>query len=204
MAFSDMNDVEQELGEEKPPDGNGNRTFLIIAGTLGGIMVLALLCIAGLALYRYLPGQRAAQELASTQAAQDTAVAISASQTVAVPTATQTQRPTFTPTNTVLPTQTNTPVIVLVPTKSPTLDIAVATRNALLTQTAVHAFATITSGAPQATTTGLPAGTASPKPTATALPGTGFADEFGAPGLIAMGFVLLVVIFIARKLRTAT
>ena len=65
MAFSDMNDVEQELGEEKPPkrngNGNGNRTFLIIAGTLGGIMVLALLCIAGLALYRYIPAQRAAQ-----------------------------------------------------------------------------------------------------------------------------------------------
>src|SRR5512135_3686826 len=110
MAFSDMNDVEQELGEEKPPDNNGNRTFLIIAGTLGGIMVLALICIAGLAIYRYLPGQRAAQELASTQNAQKTEVAISASLTVVIPTATNTQRPTFTPTNTLVPTQTNTPV----------------------------------------------------------------------------------------------
>jgi hypothetical protein len=63
MAFSDMNDIENELGEERPPNGNGNRTFVIIAGILGGVMVLALLCIAALALLRYLPGQRAAQEL---------------------------------------------------------------------------------------------------------------------------------------------
>jgi len=203
MAFSDMNDVEQELGEEKPPDNNGNRTFLIIAGTLGGIMVLALLCIAGLALYRYLPGQRASQELASTQAAQDTAVAVSASQTVSVPTATETKRPTFTPTNT--PAPSNTPVIVLVPTKSPTLEVAVATRDALLTQTAVHAFATITSAQPQATApqATAPQATATRRPTVTALPGTGIADELGTPGLLAVGFVLVVLIFIVRKLRTA-
>ena len=81
MAFTDMNDVEQELGEEKPPKRNGNRTFIIIAGTLGGIIILALLCIAGLALFRYLPNQRAAQNAEATKAAQDTAVALSASQT---------------------------------------------------------------------------------------------------------------------------
>jgi hypothetical protein len=202
MAFSDMNDVEQELGEEKPPENNGNRTFFIVAGTLAGIMVLALLCIGAVALYRYLPGQRAAQELASTQAAQDTAVAISANLTASVPTVTSTKRPTFTPTNT--PAPTNTPVIVLVPTKSPTLEMAVATRDALLTQTAVHAFVTVTSGAPQATSSGVPQATTSPKPTVTALPGTGFADEIGAPGLIAVGFLLVVVMFIVRKLRTAT
>jgi hypothetical protein len=194
MAFSDMNDVEQELGEEKPPNGNGNRTFLIIAGTLGGIMVLALLCIAGLALSRYLPGQRAAQELSSTQAAQDTAVAISAELTASVPTATATRQPTFTPTNT--PAPTNTPVIMLVPTKSPTPDIAVATRDALLTQTAEHMMVTVTSAATQATV--------SPRPTTTALPGTGIAEELGTPGLIAVAFVLVAIMFIMRKLRTAS
>jgi type II secretory pathway pseudopilin PulG len=199
MAFSDMNDVEQELGDELPPNGNGNRTFLIIAGTLGGIMVLALLCIAGLALFRYLPGQRAAQELASTQAAQDTAVALSAQQTASVPTATATRQPTFTPTNTQAPT--NTPVIVIVPTKSPTLDIAVVTRDALLTQTAIHSFVTVTPGATQPETTQP---VSSPRPTSTALPGTGIADELGIPGLISVAFVLIVVMFLVRKLRTAT
>jgi hypothetical protein len=207
MAFTDMNDIENELGEEKPPERNGNRTFLIIAGTLGGIMVLALLCIAGLALYRYLPSQQAAQVAKATQAAQDTVVALSASQTAALPTATATRRPTSTPTNT--PKPTNTPVVVIVPTKSPTMDVAVATRNALLTQTAVHSMATLTSAAPSSTTP-INATSVSPQPTSTlpratstALPGTGIADELGTPGLVAAAFALVLVIFIVRKLRTA-
>ena len=94
MAFTDMNDVEQELGEEKPPDRNGNRNFMIIAGILGGIMVLALLCIAGLALFRYLPGQRAAQDANATNEAQATAVALAASQTAMAPLPTRTMPPT--------------------------------------------------------------------------------------------------------------
>jgi hypothetical protein len=189
MAFTDMNDVEQELGEEKPPERNGNRTFLIIAGTLGGIMVLALLCIAGLALFRYLPSQRSAQNVNATNAAQATAIAFAASQTASAPTATATRRPTFTPTNTQPPT--NTPVIVLAPTKSPTVDIAIATRNALLTQiAATHAVSTQASPTP-------------PRPTTTALPGTGIADELGTTGLITAAFVLVVIIFLMRRLRTA-
>ena len=246
MAFSDMNDVEQELGEEKPPkrngNGNGNRTFLIIAGTLGGIMVLALLCIAGLALYRYIPAQRAAQNTTATQSAQDTAVAFASSQTAAVPTATATKRPTNTPTNT--PTATKTRVVVIAPTKSPTLDPAIATRDASLTQTAVHTpgsqtataevVATLTAtpqatatrtATPQATETATPQATATQtatvqstavptattipigtpsRPTATALPGTGIADELGLPGLITAAFVLVMVVFLMRRLRTAS
>jgi hypothetical protein len=202
MAFSDMNDVEQELGEEKPPEKNGNRTFLIIAGTLGGIMVLALLCIAGLALYRYLPSQQAAVDQNATKAAQDTAAALSVSATASVPTFTATRRPTFTPTNTAAPT--NTPVLVIVPTKSPTIDMAIATQYYLLTQTAVHSLVTITSSAPPSATTPHPTLATSPHPTSTALPGTGIADELGAPGLLAVAFVLIVVIFIVRGLRTAS
>jgi hypothetical protein len=200
MAFSDMNDVEQELGEEKPPERNGNRTFLIIAGTLGGIMVLALLCIAGLALYRYLPGQQAVvnqnatKAVQDTAAAQDTAVALSISETASVPTLTATRQPTYTPTNTQAPTK--TPVLVIVPTKSPTLDMALVTQHALLTQTAQYAFATVTSGAPTSAAT--------PHPTTTALPSTGIADELGTPRLLAIAFILIVVIFVVRGLRTAS
>jgi hypothetical protein len=190
MAFTDMNDVEQELGEEKPPERNGNRTFLIIAGTLGGIMVLALLCIAGLALLRLLPNQRSAQSANATNAAQATAIAIAASQTASAPTATATKRPTLIPTNTQAPT--NTPVIVLAPTKSPTLDIAVATRNALLTQAAVTRTSVIQASATP------------PRPTSTGLPVTGIADELGTPGLIMAAFVLVVIIFLMRRLRTAS
>jgi hypothetical protein len=189
MAFSDMNDVEQELGEEKPPEGNGNRTFLIIAGVLGGIMVVALLSILGVALIRNISNQRAAQSLNATKAAQDTALAIAAHQTASVPTATATRLPTFTPTKTLTPTR--TPVIVLAPSKSPTVDLAVTTRNALLTQAAVQTSMTKPSPTP-------------PKPSTTALPRTGIADELGTPGLIVAAFVLIVIIFIMRRLRTAS
>jgi hypothetical protein len=196
MAFTDMNDVEQELGEEKPPERNGNRNFLIIVGVLGGIMVLALLCIAGLALFRYLPGQRSAQIVNATNEAQATAIAFAASQTASAPLAsaplaTATNRPTAVPTNTKAPT--NTPVIVLGPTKSPTIDIALATRNALLTQTAQASIATL-----------QPTSAAVNQPTTTVLPVTGIADELGTPGLIAAAFVLVVIIFLMRRLRTAS
>lgn len=192
MAFTDMNDVEQELGDEAPPEKNGNRTFLIIAGILGGIMVLALLCIAALALFRYLPGQRADQSANSTNIAQATAMSVAASETASAPIvlpATATLRPTAIPTNTQRPT--NTPVIVVAPTKSPTIDIALATRNALLTEAAAAESPT----PPQPTTS---------SPTTTALPETGIADELGTPGLLAAGFVLVVIIFLMRRLRTAS
>ena len=191
MAFTDMNDVEHELGEEKPPNGNGNRNFLIIAGVLGGIMVLALLCIAALALFKFLPGQQSAQDVNATNEAQATTVVLSASQTASVPKFTATSQPTVVPTNTRAPT--NTPVIVLGPTKTPTVDMAVATRNALLT-------AVVQTSVP----TTQPTSQITSQPTKTALPVTGLADELGAPGLIATAFVLVVIIFLMRRLRTAS
>ena len=38
-------------------------------------------------------------------------------------------------------------------------------------------------------------------PTSTALPKTGIGDEFGAPGLVIAGMMLIAVIFLARRLR---
>jgi hydrogenase maturation factor HypF (carbamoyltransferase family) len=202
MAFSDMNDVEQELGEEKPPASNGNRTFLIIAGVLGGIMVVALLSILGVALIRNISNQRAAQSLNATKAAQNTAIAVSAKQTATIPTVTATRVPTFTPTNTLAPT--HTPVIVLAPSKSPTVDLAIATRNALLTQAAVQTLVTKPSVTPPKSTSVMNASATPPKPTSTALPRTGIADELGTPGYIVAAFVLVAIIFIMRRLRTAS
>jgi hypothetical protein len=190
MAFTDMNDVEHELGEEKPPNGNGNRNFLIIAGVLGGIMVLALLCIAALALLKFLPGQQSALNANATNEAQATTIVLNASQTASVPTFTATNLPTLVPTNTRVPT--NTPVIVLGPTKTPTVDMAVATRNALLTAVAQTSVPTT-----------QPTSQLTSQPTKTALPVTGLADELGTPGLIAAAFVLVVIIFLMRRLRTA-
>jgi hypothetical protein len=199
MAFTDMNDVEEELGEEAPPEKNGNRTFLIVAGILGGIMVLALLCIAALALFRFLPGQQADQNANATNIAQATEMALAASQTAIAPSPTSTLRPTALPTNTPMPT--NTPVIVLGPTKTPTIDIALATRNALLTQAA--STVSVTSATPSAVSV-TSATPPSAKPTSTTLPETGIAEELGTTGLIAAAFVLVVIIFLMRRLRTAS
>jgi LPXTG-motif cell wall-anchored protein len=40
-------------------------------------------------------------------------------------------------------------------------------------------------------------------PTSTLLPKSGFADEVGAPSLLGLAVLLVVVIFLARRLRTA-
>jgi hypothetical protein len=40
-------------------------------------------------------------------------------------------------------------------------------------------------------------------PTSTALPDSGFADDVGLPGLIGLAAVLVVVVFLARRLRSA-
>ena len=107
-------------------------------------------------------------------------------------TPTITASPEPTNTNTPVPTNTSTPV--LAPTNTPEEadgefdPEATETVAALLTQQAAAA------GGDGAT----------PVPTATALPDTGFADEFGVPGLILIAGVLLVIIILSRRLRTTT
>jgi LPXTG-motif cell wall-anchored protein len=40
-------------------------------------------------------------------------------------------------------------------------------------------------------------------PTASGLPQTGFAEDVGVPGLVGLSLALIVVIFLARRLRTS-
>lgn len=158
-----------------PPEESSNRTFLVAAGILGGIVLLSIACLAGYALL-ILPSQRAGQEQAATaQAVQNQQVAQALTATAAAlsfPTATATPLPTRTP-------------VIAQPTVSNTStpDPATATVAAALTQAA------------QAQLTHLP--------TSTALPATGIADEYGAPGLVIAGMALIAVIFLARRLRAA-
>jgi hypothetical protein len=172
-----MYEPDQTNLDAQPPEESSNRTFLIAAGILGGIVLLSIACLAGYALL-ILPGQRTAQQqAANAQATQNaqvqqalTATALAAS----LPTATATTAPT------------NTPVIAQASmtstSSSPnTPDPATATVGAALTQ-AANAQKTIV-------------------PTSTALPGTGIADEYGVPGLVIVGMAFIVVIFLARRLR---
>jgi hypothetical protein len=168
--------------EETPPEESSNRTFLIAAGILGGIVLLSIACLAGYALV-ILPQKQAAQTgEQSAQATQNaqinealtaTGVAFDLSQT---PQATETLLPTDTPV-VAQPTATNTPEFTLTP------DPATATVAAGLTQ--------------------LAASTATIVVTSTALPTSGFADEVGLPGLVIAAMVLVIVIFLARRLRAS-
>ena len=173
-----------------------NRTFLVVAGILGGILLIALLAIAGYALV-ILPGRDTGQQ---TQVAEinatNTAIAEGAQLTALVmrgtitPTFTATLPPA-TETLTPGPTNTATATPVLAPTNTPeptvegTQDPGTATVAALLTQQAEE-------------------GEETPIPTATALPETGFADDFGVPGLLLVAGVLMVVIILSRRLRVSS
>jgi len=182
--FSDLefeDDAEKFDDEETPEGGNDNRTFWLIAGILGGILVLALVCMVVYAMV-ILPGRRDAQR--ATVNAQNTSVAMAAEMTAQAeawtltPSVTNTRSPvTATPSPTPLLAETNTPIA-----PGGTVDPRTATVSALLTQQA---------------------GGLTTTPTVTQLPDGGFADDVGLPGMVALAAALVVVIFLARRLRTA-
>jgi LPXTG-motif cell wall-anchored protein len=183
MAYEDTN---MDLGPEEPdegvppPEDSGNRTFFIVAGIIGGIMLLALICLALYALV-LAPRQRSQQAAqVATVNAQNTQVAMAAEKTALAGKWTAT--PTVTP---VMPTATTTPTPVVAPTQagSPTVD-RTATVAALLTEAA--------------------AGKLTATSTASGLPDTGFAEDVGLPILVGLAFVLIVIIFLARRLRATS
>jgi len=175
-----MNEGEELNYDTAPPEESSNRTFLIAAGILGGIVLLSIACLAGYALL-ILPGQRAASSAANdaqaTTNAQIQSALTSTMQAQLLPTATL----TFTP----------------VPTN--VLAQATATSQSFITNTPDPATATIAVALTQAQAAQL---TVVVQPTASAVPGTGIADEYGLPGLIAMGLAFMIVILLARRLRS--
>jgi hypothetical protein len=187
LEFEDL-DSEETIATSR----GSNRTFLVVAGILGGILLIALLAIAGYAVV-ILPGRDTGQQTqVAAINATNTAVAEEARLTVIVMRGSIT--PTFTATlppatETLTPVPTNTATPVLAPTNTPeptsegTVDPATETVAALLTQQA---------------------GEETPIPTATALPDTGFADDFGVPGLLLVAGVLMVVIILSRRLRVSS
>jgi hypothetical protein len=171
-------DDETIYEEETLPEETSNRTFLIAAGILGGLVLLALLCGVGYILFTRSANQQAdatALQQATNQAA---TIQVGLTSTAVVQALTQTAAVT----NTVPPT--NTPVIAQATnTSSPTPDPATATVAAAFTQIAISTGTVIA--------------------TSTALPNTGFADDIGASGLLMLAIALVVVIFLVRRLRAA-
>jgi hypothetical protein len=171
-------DENPDFDDEIPPEESSNRTFLIVAGILGGLVLLGLLCVAGYLIFSRSANQQAdavALQQATDQAA---TIQVGLTQTAVIQAITQTAAVT----NTVPPT--NTPVIAqATATAVPTENPATATVAAAFTQIAISTQTVIA--------------------TSTALPNTGFADDIGAPGLLFMSIALVVVIFLVRRLRAS-
>ena len=181
MNDFDLEDV--ELEDEPEPEESSNRTFLLVAGILGGVLILSLVLVAVYAMV-FLPRNRDAQSTQEAEIyAQNTEVAMWSAMTAEAQAWTAT--PSATPTRAPI---TATPV--LAPTNTPVMDLDAASEDprtatvaALLTQQAKNLTLT---------------------PVSTALPDTGFIDNAGVPGLVALAASLVLVIFLARRLRTGS
>jgi len=171
-----FNDDNTNYDDANPPEESNNRTFLLIAGGLGLLVLVALVCLVGYLFLNNNSQQQAEQTAIAQQTLQQATIEAGLTQMAEDQALTQTAGVTFT----VPPT--NTPVIAeATETLSPTPDPATMTVAAAFTQIAVSTQTVIA--------------------TSTALPNTGFADDIGAPGLIAMALALVVVIFLVRRLR---
>jgi len=187
MDDFDFDDLDIE--DTPPPAEASNRTFLLVAGILGAILILSLILMAVYAMV-VVPNRRAAQNTQVAEInAQNTEVALASALTAEA----QSWTATPTITNTPLPitaTATSTPVIA--PTDTPAAAIAQdEEREAQLTSTMAALFTQQASNLLTVT------------PITTELPETGFADDVGIPGLITLAAALIIIIFLTRRLRTA-
>lgn len=159
-----------------PPEESNNRTFMIAAGILIGVIVLVVACLGGFLVVRN-SGQKqsaAATNAEATRVAEQINAALTSTfQAMIIPTQTIPS-----PTSVLAPPS-ETPT----PTSTFTPDPSTATVAAALTQAAIAQLTIV--------------------PTSTALPGTGIADEYGLPGLAVMALAFMIVILLARRLRAA-
>lgn len=185
MSFDETNFDDPGSDVPLPEESNNNRTFMIAVGILGGIILISVACLVGV----YLFGLRNT----GTAAADITATANAANAFI-------NQALTSTASAAILPTTTVTPVstaVVSIPTATVTPDPALAAAAA---GNGTPAAATATVGA---ALTLAAAAQLTVIPTTTALAGTGFADEYGLPGLVVMALAFMIVILLARRLRVA-
>jgi hypothetical protein len=180
MDDFDLDDI--DLEDEVQPEESSNRTFILVAGILGGVLILSLVCIAVYAMV-YLPRSRDAQATQQAEIfAQNTEVAMWSKMTAEAQAWTATPSATYT-----MVPKTATPV--LAPTDTPVMEIDAAATQDPRTATVA---ALLTQQAEKLTLT----------PVSTALPDTGFADNVGVTGLVALAGSLILVIFLARRLRS--
>jgi hypothetical protein len=176
--FQQGDDLDFQTPEAQPESESSNRTFLIVAGGLAGLILLSIICMAVYFLF-IAPGQQGQQaaEEATVQAF-NLQMQQAMTQTAEAAQWTATSQPS--------PEVTNTPLLAGGEATA-TSDPLTATMAALRTQLA---NAQLTPSSTLAATIA-------------AMPGTGFADEIGLPALVIIAVVLVMVILLARRLRKA-
>jgi hypothetical protein len=182
--FEQGDDINMDVAAP-PPSEQSNRTFIIVAGILAGVVFISIVCMALYALV-YLPQQKAGQSAQqATIEAQNAMIAQAMTQKMQAFAAGAQASPTSTATSVPpLALASPTPLLAVASQTPGVVDAAMtATWSALNTQVAV----------------GLLTPTATP---GAGMPTSGFADDVGLPGLVVMAFALVVVILLARRLRT--
>ena len=173
-----MYESDQNSSDAQPPEESSNRTFLIAAGVLAGVVLLSLACLAGVYFLGIVPGRNSASQQAAAQATQNAQVQQALTATAKAASLAVLATPTLAPTDTpVLAVATNTEI----PAYTDTVEPVTATVGAALTQAAIAQLTVV--------------------PTSTLLAKTGIGDDFNVLGLVIMGLVLIAVIFLARRLR---
>ncbi|MFZ6031562.1 MAG: hypothetical protein ACOYYS_27955 [Chloroflexota bacterium] len=174
---------------ERLPEESNNRTFIILGGIIVALIVATMICMGIFAAIRIFPAMNAARAndeatLVARSTQQQEMIEQSLTETAGAPTPTELFPPTPSPSMT--PAATKTPLLAPSATSgTPEANSATQTVIALKTQLAAAQL------------------TKFPTPTATsAMPKSGFADDVGAPGLLGLAIVLVVVIFVARRLRS--
>lgn len=211
-----MSNEDPVLEEDGAAEDVGtNRTFLIAAAGLGIIFIIALIAIVGV-VFLWRPAQQSAS-LTQIAARQAENAAIEATNSAIQ---TEAARPTDTPPPTDTPVPSDTPVPTETPappteTPAPPSETPAPTDTAGTPEGPAQATASPTRLGGTAAATGTGVRTATPivgaltrtPATATATPrqlsNTGFADDLGLPGLIALALGLVAVVIIVRRLRVS-
>jgi cytoskeletal protein RodZ len=187
MSFDEPN-FDDGTEVQPPEESNNNRTFMIAVGILGGIILISVACLVGVYLFgrnRINNGTQQAQVSANSTATAaafiNQALTATFEGLISLPTTTSTPVPTSV-VKAVTATSTTNPSAAGTVSAAGTPAAATATVGAALTQAAAAQLTVV--------------------PTTTALPTTGFADEFGLPGLVVMALAFVIVILLARRLRT--
>jgi len=197
--MSEFNDNQFEEFEEEPQPTprssrpGGSRNFILAIGILGAISLLTLIVLIVVGLIILPARNQARLQQAAVINAANTATSQAATQLAliqqiklsATMTASSTPVPSATP---VVAIATSTPVVSTAtlsgPVSAQDLSARTQTVAVLLTQAA--------------------GGNKTPTRTTTALPTTGFADEVGLPALIGLAVLLVVVIFLVRRVRLSS